>query len=295
MKALFITTETVDTLNHVRAWESAFSPAEHHQFNHRGLRNDWQFTEIARQVKPDIIFYIGAVEGKGNPKIETLQELRTIAPVVNLCSDAMDLPWHKTLRHYNNLGCFDLQVSLDGAKDAPVDLATLTPVASHRFNPNEEKTIRCGFSGTVGRWCNRAEIIHALEWFGGLTVRERSTSYIDHAKFMSKCQMILNTSWTGTGNNHHIKGRVLEAGFAGCALLEHEDSPIAEWFPKGSWIPWRHPRDIAEIIAEEDSQVIESAAKMLSDKVKHSYTAKQIYSEIINHVDIANEKQAAQH
>ena len=43
--------------------------------------------------------------------------------------------------------------------------------------------------------------------------------------------MVLNTSWTGS-DRHHIKGRVLEAGWAGCALLEQAESPIAKWFPR---------------------------------------------------------------
>src|SRR3990167_5695811 len=203
--------------------------------------------------------------------MESLQLLRKIAPVISLCSVAADKPWHTVLDVYRKQECFDLQVSIDGAHGSPVDLVTLTPVDAGPFSgPNPERDIHCGFSGTVGRWNSRSELVNALVWFGGLTVRARQGSerYEDHVQFLRRCQMVMNISFTGTGHNHHIKGRVLEAGWAGCCLLEMEESPIAEWFPEGCWISYRDPKEAAEIIATVDDETIRNCAKKLSDVVR---------------------------
>ena len=285
MKAFFITTDTDDCQNHVDAWNSCYGYSVHHKFNIHQIRNDWQLLEIARKEEPDVIFYIGAVKGNAIPKIEVLKELRDIAPTINLCSDAADRPWHPVLEYYKKNACFDLQVSIDGALDSPVDYVTLTPVDFTNFRPIK-KSIKCGFSGTVGRWNTRSEIINALEWFSILKVRRRGGSVRDHANFVSKCKILLNTSWTGTEYTHHIKGRVLEAGFANCALLEHVKSPISNWFTN-CWIPWRTAKDVNEIINDITDGEIQSIANKLTEQVKSKYSPKMIFDGILSHVDIA--------
>ena len=280
MKALFITTRTADCHNHVRAWNSfSNTPAEHFTFDHQALRNDHLMIEAARRVRPDVIFYIGAVKALGNPRPETLRELMTIAPSVNICSDAADRPWHPVLEGMKRLGCFNAQVSIDGANRAPVDIVTLTPIDPRPFEAEEKRDIRCGFSGSIGRWNARSEVIRALVWFGGLIVRDRAgvDAYEDHARFMKRCRMILNLSYTGSGHAHHIKGRVLEAGWAGCALLESEGSPIGEWFPSDCYITFRDPKDAAAIIADLDDAAIEKMARRLSEEVRSKFTPAMIY------------------
>lgn len=289
MKAFFITTDTNDCLNHVEAWNSCFPKAEHYTFNLRQIRSDWRAIEIAQEVKPDVIFYLGAVSGLAIPKYETFRKLRETAPLINLCSDAADKPWHNVLELYKKQNCFDLQVAIDGANEAPVDYVTITPVSPIYFNKGS-KDIRCGFSGTVGRWNTRSEVINSLEWFGGLTVRKRGGDYIDHAHFMSRSKMILNTSWTGTGERHHIKGRVLEAGWAGCALLEHKESPIHEWLPKGSYFSWSTPKEAAEIISDASDSEIKDVSELLSKEIREKYTPKIIFENILSHVDITVKK-----
>lgn len=287
MKALFYTTKTVDCANHVRAWDS-FSkiPAYHLTFDHRYIRNDWQLIEAVEKIRPDVVFYIGANQAPGNPKPTTFQTARKSAPLINICSDAADIPWHKVLVAYKNKGCFDLQVSIDGAKNAPVDLVTLTPVDPGPFSGNLERNIRCGFSGTVGRWNARSEVVLALSWFGELTVRDRVKidGYENHVDFLKRCRLILNISHTGSGHAHHIKGRVLEAGWAGCALMESDGSPIAEWFPSDCYITYRNPKEAAEIIADLPENEIDRLAKRLSEEVKSRFHPEMIYGEMLKKV-----------
>ena len=283
MKAVFLTTSTSDCLGHVRAWESAFGPAVHVTFNHEGIRNDQSIIDAVRAAKPDVIFYIGAMKGLGNPYPETYQELRKIAPSINFCSDAEDRPWHPVLVTYERMRCFDLQVGIDGPFDAPVDLATLTPVDTRQFDIDVEKDIRFGFSGSVGHWNGRSEIVKSLVWFGGLEVRHRQSgdTYHDHARFMKRCRIMLNVSMTGSGHRHHIKGRVLEAGWAGCALLESEGSPIGNWFPSDCYMIYRNPKEAADIVRDIDDATIDRCAKRLSEEVRNRYHPKMIYMEIL--------------
>ena len=283
MKALFITTKTSDCLAHVRAWESVFGPAEHVMFNHEGIRNDHVLIDAAKAAKPDVIFYIGAMKGLGNPRPETYQELRRIAPMVNFCSDSTDRPWHPVLMAYARMKCFDLQVGIDGPSDAPVDLSTLTPVDTRPFDIDVEKDIRFGFSGSVGKWNGRSEIVKSLEWFGGLSVRHRESgdTYNDHVRFLRRSRMVLNISYTGSGHKHHIKGRVLEAGWAGCALLESEGSPIGNWFPSDCYMIYRNPKEASDMARDMDDATIDRYAKRLSEEVRARYHPKMIYMDIL--------------
>ena len=289
MRSLFITTKTSDCDNHVKAWKSVYGETAHRTFDHMGLRNDWMFLDWAREIEPDVIFYIGANQAPGNPKPDTLRALRAFAPMVLLCSDAADTPWHPVLNQYRKQGCFDLLVSIDGSRTPYVDLATLTPIAPEPFTRSDvPRDICCGFSGTVGRWNIRSETINALEWLGGLTVREREPQdgYNEHAAFMRRCKMILNTSWTGSGQSHHIKGRVLEAGWAGCALLEYAESPIAEWFPSDCYFIWRDAKEAATIIKDASDEEISHRAERLAHEVRTRYSAKSIYEEILKRINV---------
>lgn len=294
-RALFYTTTTVDCSNHVRAWDSAYPKALHIRYDMRGICNDWQLDEAVEKGKPDVVFYIGANDAPGNPKVGTLQRVNRIVPIVNLCSDAGDKPWHRHLEAYRRKGCFALQVSIDGANRAPVDLATLTPIDPEPFLTPLSKTIRCGFSGTVGRWNARSEVVLALTWFGGLTVRDRVKvdGYENHVDFLKRCRMVLNISNTGSGLAHHIKGRVLEAGWARCALLESVESPIGEWFPSDCYITYRDPKEAADIIASLSDQDIEKCANRLAREVRTRFRPDMIYGEILQRVDTAIKRPAA--
>ena len=288
MRAMFLTTETVDCANHVRAWNSLGFQAEHVIFHYKSINNDWQLIEKAREYQPDAMFYIGAHNGSGIPGIKTLCKLHEIAPLIHLCSDAADAPWHSGLTAYHNRGCFDLQVAIDGASDTPVDLSVLTPIDPKPFMITPRKDIRCGFSGGTATGCRRGDVIQALEWFSNLTVRKRTAKgdYKGHARFMRRCRMVLNDSRTGTGHSNHIKGRVVEAGFANCALLESEGSPIGKWFPKDCYILWRDAQDAARLIKELDNETINRMAKRLAEEVHKRYTARHIYGEILGRIGL---------
>ena len=288
MRVLFLTAPSNDCDNHVRAFRS-LAPAEHIVMQSKGIGIDWKILQSVRDNKPDVVFYISANRGPYALKIQTLKEMREIAKTVNLCSDATDRPWHGVLAAYKKYECFDLQVSIDGGRPMAIGLSSLTPVDPTLYEGiGPDRTIRCGFSGGTGG--TRSEIISALSWFGNLTVRHRAAKngYEDHVTFLRSCRMVLNTSWTGSGQAHHIKGRVLEAGWAGCALLEQAESPIAKWFPEDCYFTWGDAKEAAEIIKNASDDEINLRARRLAEEVRARYTPKSIYGEILKRIGYAD-------
>lgn len=297
MKALFVTTPTADCLNHVRAWRS-FACADHYVMQSRGIRIDWRVVQAIRDSAADVVFYISANQGVYALKWRTLVEIRQMlkerhtkqnpmAPFVNLCSDAADSPWHGVLAAYAKHRCFDLQVSLDGGSCIDVDLKMLTPIDPTPYEREEVKDIRCGFSGSMGLYSQRSEMLRALEWLGGLTIRDRSEeSYGEHVDFIKRCRMMINTSWTGSGMAHHVKGRVLEAGWAKATLLESAGSPLGDWFPSDCYLLWNNVKEAAEMIRDLDDATIDHAAKRLAEEVRYRYTPRIIYGQILERVGL---------
>jgi hypothetical protein len=96
--------------------------------------------------------------------------------------------------------------------------------------------------------------------------------------------MVINTSMTGSGDAHHIKGRVIEAGWAGCCLLEQEGSPIWQWFPPDCYVLYRDPRDAASIIENLDDDTIALKSARLAQEVRERFTPRQIYGEMLRRV-----------
>jgi len=287
MRALFLTTETNDTDSLVRAWDCWNDvPSVRIKFPYQGARSDAAIVAAAKEAKPDVIFYIGAHAGSGLPSIDTFKALRAIAPTIDLVCDAGDQPWHPVIEDYRAHDCFDLQVGLDGHAGAPVDLVTVTPVDPRPFDgPGPERDIACGFSGNFGRRGVRGAIVLPLVDAGLVKVRMRQTvgdGYSDHANFLRRCRVVLNTSFAGSARTHHIKGRVLEAGMAGAALLELTASPIADWFPPESYFTFADVADAPRALAEITPDLAAARAAMFGGIVRERYHPSKIYGEILS-------------
>ena len=307
MRALFVTSATSDVDSLVRAWDCWNEPSIRVAFPHMGEPMNAEILVRAKEISPDVIFYIGGAQGDGNPDVPTLCALRDLAPSINLCCDAGDEPWHPLLERYRKAGCFDLQVSLDGIKDSPVDLVTITPVDPRPWDRTSIRSIRCGFSGGASMAISprtkrtrdafrvrfqppisRERVIHWLEANDLVTVgrRVKGRTYSDHVDFVMACQLILNTSASGSGQAHQIKGRVLETGWAGCALLEPQASPIGEWMPEGSYFTYRDVGQAEHLIMSLTDEQITKSAEMLSRYVRENYHPRQIYGEILERAGV---------
>jgi len=302
LKAFFVTVRVNDAGNLIDAWaRGAGFEFENIDFILRGSPNDDEILDKAVKSRPDVIFYVGAAAGEGLPSIETLQKLRRMAPSVNLCWDASDPPWHPLLKDYRDNECFDLQVGLDGNHDAPVDMATLTPVNPGAYDgPDRERTIRCGFTGNIpsrermeliralhGTEEQRASVIHPLGDLVTIRQRELTSPYSDYVDFLKTCQLAINTSMTGSGATHHVKGRVVEIPLAGAALLEMADAPTNHWLPESSFFTYRDIDEAAHLIKTLELSDIQKRADKARNYVKSRYHPSMIYGAILSRLGLA--------
>ena len=305
MKAVFVTTFPNDVANVVAAWDCWNKvKSERIIFSHLPRRSEEttsylrfkaaifrspaeRDTDILHRVamaKPDVIFYIGAASGGWMYQlaIETLRKLREIAPSINLVFDGGDRPWHTMIEEYRRHECFDLQVTIDGCLDCPVDLVTTAPIDTRLFGGDgPERDIFCGLSGNFGIGDQRSKIIYPLVEAGLVKTRMRDVvgdGFPEHVAFMRRCKVIINTSWTGSGKAHHVKQRVFETGFAGAALLECDDAPTHHWIPRDMFFTYgTSPADAIRGLTE-----VEDKAQMLKDYVRAHYMPQQVYGGMLD-------------
>ena len=298
MKAYFVTVCVSDAGNLMDAWASTGREFNHVPFVLRSEPNDDEILDKAG--KPDVIFYVGAAAGEGLPSIETLQALRRIAPTVNLCWDSADPPWHPLLNAYRDAECFDIQVGLDGCHEAPVDMVTLTPVNPRRYEGSDyERTTRCGFTGNIpsreymdivrklhGTGEQRADLLHPMGDLILIRQRDVTSPYEDYVDFLKHCQIAINTSMTGSGATHHVKGRVIEIPLAGAALLEMAAAPTGRWLPPGSFFTYSDMEEAAHIIRTADPSDIARRAGKARKYVLRRYTPNAIYGAILARIGL---------
>ncbi len=288
MKALFVTPPSHEPCLIVAAWNSWNDPAIHRTFDPWGEPNDKDILQTARDTAPDVIFYVGGDEAPALPSHDTFRALRGIAPLVHLCWDATDKPWHDVLRAYRQGECFNLQVALDGGTDSPVDMATLTPVDPRPYRNRSVRFRRCAFAGqnvaertTYGQSYQhpRWNVLMPLVKRGLVEYRERNDGpYSDYADYIMGCQILLNISHTGTGKAHHVKVRVVEAGFAGCALLEMRDAPTTDWIPEELLFLYSTTEEAAAVI---QSMEVADKASVLGAYMRDNYSPQAIYESIL--------------
>lgn len=280
------------------AWNCWNSEKAHQAtFHVAGEKSDRDILNAAAVCSPDVIFYIGSAGGAGIPSPETLRALRSHGKTIHLCCDSTDSPWHPYLRTYAERECFDLQVGLDGPLEAPVDLSTLPPINPARYDvkPEPDRDIRCGFAGQFIPESDRGMIMVPLIEQNVLTVMTREISqdghdvnpYDDYVHFMRRCLIAFNTCFTAADARPYIKWRVIEAAFAGCALLENEGSTVDNWFPRDAVFHYANPQDAAEIIQTASPEEIAQKAARLSEKARRDYGPEHIYGQMLHRIGLS--------
>lgn len=290
MKATFLTTDTSDVDKLVGAWDcQSDTPAERFAWNYY---RSFDAPTIRHQIEhsaPDVIFYVGPAHAHHWPHPAWLHDLReTVAPIVHICCDAGDPPWHNKLREYAEQQSFSKQVSIDGYRgDAPVDLVTLTPVDLRPFRgePAPDRKIRFGFAGNTQSG-HRKHLVQACIDLAGLRHRERDgESYEVFARWLRRCKLVLNSAITGTGTRMHVKGRVLEAGFAHAAVMEMRGAPTAEWFPENAVLYYGTPEEACEIVRNISDAELKQYADALQAHCYDNYHPAAIYRQMLEGIE----------
>lgn len=243
MKALFLHTHTPNCEIMWRSLESIGWDVTPQRYDDRPYERHGELIAQAKVLHPDLIVYLGAIDegperSRPVPGTDILCRLRDVAPSVLLCGDASDSAWHSTLDTYQREGCFSVYVSIDGT-DREGFLTKLTPVDPRVYVPIlwRNRSFNVGFTGHGGG--ERAGAIGATG-----AVSPGIVSHEEMARFLCDCRVVVNVPINGTGNADHVKGRVVEAGFAKALLLERRNAATARWFTAGvEYLEYENPDD----------------------------------------------------
>lgn len=278
MRTLCLITYT-DCFNKVASLESIGHEVFTQQYDNRPHSQHHELVDTAKSWKPDFILFIGAIEqyhGRPVPQPDILRALNAVAPMIHMCDDAGDPPWWPMLEVYDREKCFSVQVSIDGAPGTPIDhfengMLALTPIDWRSFKPVlwEHKTIKLGMVGGLGH-SSRKATTEALQQKGLIDFRQGPTgrSYDEMGEIMCNTKITYNYGITGSTQSMHVKGRVVEAGFAGSALLEKCGSPTKNWFEVGvDFLEFDNAEEAAQIIEITDDDHWRQMAARLHCKV----------------------------
>lgn len=263
MRTLFMSTSSNETDKYCDTFRALkWGEVEMLRYDVGGTTDSGRYESI-KAFAPDFIVYIGARWGI-QPAIATLCKINhSIAPMVHICSDAADPPWHDLLREYHTKGAFTLQVAIDGTKNWPAsgaNLSLLTPVDPMYFEsllkstPHTHRATVCGWAGNGGSGgaSLRSNLLAYLleQRLIGLRIRSNLPfTYESYCEYLTGCRMALNIAHSGTEAVMHVKGRVVEAALAGALLLENKGAPTSDWFePEVDYLEYSDAADCARLI-----------------------------------------------
>lgn len=261
MKSLFLSTSTNECSKYPESLRKlGWGEVETQFYDTPGVTDSGRY-EAIQAYAPDFIVYIGSRWGI-QPAIATLCKINySVAPMIHLCSDAADMPWHDLLREYHTKGAFTVQVAIDGTTNWPTsgaNLTLLTPVDPAYFPAwladHEERRQVCGWAGNGGSGgaSLRSNLLAYLleQRLIGLRIRSNLPfTYESYCEYLTGCRIALNIAHSGTEAVMHVKGRVIEAALAGALLLENKGAPTSDWFEPGvDYLEYSDHADCARII-----------------------------------------------
>jgi len=295
MKALCLVT-FADCDNKVKSLEAAGFAVETRQYDKSYFHGHMAIVDEAKnRIKPDFIVYIGAIPGPVHsvPTFGIFRQFRKIAPLIHMCNDAGDAPWWPYLKAYNEEDCFDVQVAIDGSS-SPINtfkngIALLTPIDCRPFEPkpwNERTTNMAMSSNAIGHGA-RGRVVQGLIDRRILTFRKGTNelhSYEDYAQFLCNSKIVFNHPMTGSGDYQHVKGRVVEAGFAGACLLERKGSPTSTWLLPGiDYLEYEDndPDAVVALMTNAGDTILQQTAHNLHERVVRIHHPKVFWNAVL--------------
>jgi hypothetical protein len=296
MKVLALVTYT-DCENKYRSLQSLGHEVIVEQYDNRPHNRHAELIEMAKSVAPDFILYIGAIEqyhGRPCPQPDILRAINQVSPMIHMCDDAADKPWWPSLEQYDREKCFTIQVAIDGVLDTPISsfnngMTLLTPIDFRPFKPKpwNDRTIKTGMVGGMG-YGPRQQGTEALQKRGVLDFRQGpiGRSYDEMAQIMCDTKITYNYGMKGSCEGFHVKGRVIEAGFAGCCLLETKDSPASKWFKPGiDYLEYENADDAAWIITNTADSSLQFMAHTFHNRVVKEHHPQVFWNKILEKID----------
>lgn len=287
----------------------------------------------AENFRPDVQIYISAWEGMFVPSDETLARLNKIAPLVHFCFDQSDPPWwegdanHGNVIRYEQNGCFTLQVGIDGGRVWPggdafphsldggatvetrplfKGLTLLTPLDPRPFAGPEgaflERPYGVAYAGNAGGEI-RGNLVGRLrhEVMGG-AIRLRDdepSSYLQFARFLKMSRLVIDVPFTGSGRAKHVKGRILEAALAGCAVMTWKDNAaVRSWFvPRYEFEEYGSIDEAIEMAKRliKEPERCHAMADALRDRVRREHSPERFWGAVFSRLELQRHEAAAEH
>jgi glycosyl transferase family 1 len=258
-------------------------------------RQDWNVDQQIRNMIadfiPDCAVFSGTAGGPNLPKPETLAEININVPIIHFCADTSDPPWWPYLESYRAAKSFRMTVNIDGNDEWPKegrDITLLTPIDPAFYDgalPLEQRPIQLGFCGGYPDGL-RKELIEHLQAECGLVVKPRNEmygSYQSYSDFMKQCRIVVNVPISGSGVSRQVKGRVLEAGWAGCCLVDLIESAAGKWFdPYNDYLSYFNVPDAAHKMKSlfNSPDEMRRRAYNLSVKVRRDHSPQVFWNKV---------------
>lgn len=296
---LYLSTSTPDTIKEIDSWrclDIGSTEVIYYDKVRVGV------SDIER-LHPKMTIMISAHKADFAPSLDELIKMNDISPLVQILSDGGDPPWHDETIRWRD--AFTTIVSIDGNPNWPsrsCDLTLLTPIDLRYYDnivgeTTPERNILLGFSGGIGSGA-RGMVMSNLRDRGLLTYRSMSlinsykgytgeaASYKEYADFMRQCKIIINHAMTASGLSH-VKGRVLEAGWAGACLLENKNPITPLWFKPGiHYIEYNDVEHAAQLVEQlkSDPGRIEQMASALHEDVIRNHSPRVFWSKVLDKI-----------
>lgn len=275
------------------------------------VRTDDELLSHAATFKPDVIVYISAWEGLFVLDHETIGTLNQQAPVVHMCFDGSDPPWWPQMKVFEEKRLFSLTVNIDGGhiwpggeewlravnnpawwNDKINGITLLTPLDPRFFlgpkNPFMQRPYSVAYAGNHGGWI-RDWIFQKMRAKQYAT-RERDDvmgSYSFYCNFLQQCKAVVSVPFTGSTVTCHVKGRVLEAGYAGTNLLEWRNEATRAWFlPRYEFWEYQGVEDCLDQCEwlTGHPELCEEMAKNLHHKVTTEHSPEVFWQKVLERV-----------
>jgi hypothetical protein len=293
LKALFLITGTNETIKYAESLKSLGHQVRMARYDLPGLSDEMLYSQVKAEA-PDLIVYIGSRWGQQPSAVALAQINAKVAPMVHICSDAADIPWHDALRIYSQASSFSLQVAIDGSHKWPGSaqgLTLLTPVDPKAFGdplPHEQRNIICGYAGNPGAGTGkRTQMLSDLlerKVIDQLHIRSNLPHTNEmYNRFLGLCRMSVSIAHTGTEAAMHVKGRILESALAGALVLETKGSPTSYWFRPGlDYLEYESADEAADIVRRltNDPAATQAMALSLRQRVLDEHTPEKFWAHI---------------
>lgn len=214
--------------------------------------------------------------------------------IIFYCCEASNPDWWPKLDAIKD--AVDLIVNVDGNDAYKGAFTTLAIYGRNAYRVEKSFGSRPMPAGFCGGWDPNGPTLRSqlLRHFDREKVRlgayplfvnypfiENPGTYQLYADFLKNTKFVVNASGSAGDKSHHVKGRVLEAGMAGCCLLEDNKSPIGNWFSEDCYFKYNEPWDCEMLIRELlDSPEAERRALNLAKEVREKYNPEKLWQQI---------------